>query len=201
MSEVKQYPAWQKEFRAMQAIRDENHAKSQAKAQAENAAKEREIGEKLAKALMHFGIYLGTAPVVNEVEIDGYIFRLSQGGSYRAFKSDTDKEWFDFTLSISKLIPGRTSEDDNMSHYRLISVSTRNLPEGTGWDYYLCQLADAFDELDQSVAYDVARDAARQKKAAERETAPPEDIESADAKLLKLLRSLIREVIADELYV
>lgn len=198
MTEVKQYPIWQKEFRAMQVIRDENYAKSQAQARETKAAEEREVGEKLAKALMHFGIYLETPPAVNEVEIDGYIFRLSLGGNYRAYKNDATKEWFDFTLSISKLIPGRTSEDDDMSHYRLIPVSTRNQPEGSGWDYYLCQLADAFDELDQAVAYDVQRDLERAKRAAERQAAPP--VESSDEKLLNLLRSIIREVVSDELY-
>ncbi len=200
MSDVKQYPAWQKEFRAMQVIRDENHAQSQAKAQAEKAAQEREAGEKLAKALMHFGIYLETPPVTNEVEIDGYIFCLVQR-MYRTFKNTTDKEWFEFTLAVVKRIPGRTSEDDDPSHYRNISVNTVNTAEKFGWDYYLCQLADAFDELDQAVAYDVQRDLERQKRAEAQRLNPPEQAESTDEKLLKLLRSIIREVIADELYI
>lgn len=200
MSEVKQYPAWQKEFRAMQAVRDENHARSQAKAQQEKAAQEREAGENLAKALMHFGIYLETPPVVNEVEIDGYIFRLGMGRNYRVYKKDTGQEWFDFTLVVVKMIPGRTGEDDDPSHYRNITVNTANTLEKIGWDYYLCQLADAFDELDQAVLYDVKADLERLKKSEERRLNPPEQAESADEKLLKLLRSLIREVVSEELY-
>lgn len=200
MSDGKQYPAWQKEFRAMQTVRDENYARAQAKAREEEAEEERQVGLNLAKALMHFGIYLETAPGVNDVEIDGYRFRLSNR-QYRSLKSDAaNKEWFDFTLSVIKAIPGRSGEDDDPVHYRRISVNTRNMPENGGWDYYLCQLADAFDELDKSVAYDVARDAERKQRAEARAALPDApEVESDADKLLTLLRAIIREELSNQL--
>lgn len=198
MSEVKQYPEWQKEFRAMQVIRDENHAKSQAKAQEEKAAQERETGEKLAKALMHFGIYVEIPPPANRIEIDGYIFVLAHQGNYSVYKNTDGKEWFDFTLLVAKTIPGRSADDEqNTEVYRRIEVNTRH---NVQWDYYLCQLADVFDEIDNSLAYEIERDLGRQKRAAEREAAPPAESDSIDEKLLKLLRSIIRAEIANELY-
>lgn len=200
MSDAKQYPAWQKYIRQMQGIRDLKHAEAEVKAREEKAEEARETGLDLQKALMHFGIYVETAPAENDVEVDGYRFRLFQG-NYRTYKTeDTGREIFDFTLVVAKAIPGRTDDDDDTQHYRQIPVNTRHLPKGATWDYYLCQLADAFDELDSQVAYDVARDAERMQQAEKRAAQAPEPPESADDNLLKLLRSLIREVVSDELY-
>ena len=198
MHEVKQHPAWQKYIRQMQGIRDLKQAEAQAKAKAEKAEAEREIGLDLQKALMHFGIYIETPPFVNDVEVDGYHFRLFQGKYFACEDKDSEREIFQFTLVVAKNIPGRTSDDDDPQHYNQIAVNTRHLPKGTSWDYYLCQLADAFDELDSRVAFDVARDAER-KQRDEQQAAKPPAVESADDKLLKLLRAIIREEVQREL--
>lgn len=204
MSEVKQYPTWQKYLRQSQSIRDLLATEREKKASEEKAEAAREIGLDLQKALMHFGVYVETAPIENDVEVDGYHFRLFQG-NYRTYKEPyTDgetREVFDFTLVVAKAIPGRTDPDDDTQRYRQIVVNTRHLPRGTGWDYYLCQLADAFDELDAAVLYDLQRDLERLKKAEEARLNPPREAESADEKLLTLLRSIIRAEIANELYV
>lgn len=199
MSEVKQYPAWQKEFRAMQAERDAKHEASQQKKREQQAEEAREAGKNLAQALMHFGIYLETPPATNEVEIEGFHFSLSNNGHYRCSKRGDDSEAFDFNLIVAKKIPGRREEDEeNTEVYRRIEVGTYNMPKAVGWDYYLCQLADTFDELDKELAYQLQRDLDRAKRAAQREAAPP--IESDTEKLLNLLESFIRKTVTDELY-
>lgn len=191
MSEsVKQYPEWQKSFRDMQAIRDQRHAEQQEKARQANADTEAKAGYRLQQALMHFGIYLDPAPQVNLAEVAGYQFKLL-GGSYDIGKMG-DKETFAFTLFVQKPIPGRTDEDANLIEYRQITVNTKNRRDNDGWDYELCQLADSFDELDEAVAFDVARDAERKQQAEARRISPPE---STEEKLLKLLRTFIGEEI------
>jgi hypothetical protein len=193
MSDVKQYPTWQKELRAMQAVRDENHAKAQAKEKEEKADTARKVGLNLSKALMHFGIYIETPPVVNSVEIDGYTFRLFQG------KYQGDKA-VNFTLVVAKAIPGRDGEDKVLECYRQISVNTMHFSEEVKWDYYLCQLADAFDALDESVAYEVARDAQWKQDAEARRLNPPEKRESEADQLVKLLRSIMRDIFEEQAY-
>lgn len=200
MSESKQYPAWQAAFRVAQAERDQRVAEMDAKKREEAAEVEAAKGVELTKALMHFGIFIEPAPFTNHVEVDGFAFRLDQNG-YRAFKNksgESNWEQFQFNLIVEKRIPGRTDDDDDPSRYRHVTVNTSSQPRNAGWDHYLVRLADAFDEIDQAVAFDVARDASRK---AERELlGAVEERESDQEKLLKLLRSIIRDEIADQLY-
>lgn len=196
MSELKQHPDWQKTFRDMQAIRDQRHAEQQAKAHAANVEAERKAGYRLQQALMHFGIYIDPAPQVNLVEVDGYQFKLL-GGDYTLGKNATG-ETFIFDLIVQKPIPGRTDEDDDRVQYRYITVNTTTRRE-PNWDYELCKLADAFDEIDEAVAFDVARDAERKQRAEEQKLMPALKSETPEEKLFMLFRSLIREEIAKQL--
>ena len=195
---VKQYPEWQQAFREAQAERD-NLAAIEAQIVRDKEAEEaRAVGRDLAKALMHFGIYLETAPETNEAVIDGFTFCLSSGNHYTVKKNTVGQEEFYFHLRVSKEVPGR-SEEDRQIHYRHIGVDTSYGFEKTGWDRYLCQLADAFDEIDQAMAFDVERNARYKQQAEERRLNPPEASESDEEKLLKLLESLVRKEVSKQL--
>lgn len=199
MSEsMKQYPEWQKSFRDMQAVRDQRHAEQREKARQENAESERKAGYRLQQALMHFGIYLDPAPQVNLAEVDGYQFKLL-GGNYNIGKGADGRETFAFDLVVQKLIPGRTVDDDNeFLRYRHVPVNPHKRRDQDGWDYELCLLADAFDELDEEIASDVVRDAERKARIEEQKLAP-QNPESAEEKLLKVLRTFIRTEVANQL--
>lgn len=197
MTDAVKYPEWQKTFRDMQAVRDQRHAEQQAKAREENAEAERKAGYRLQQALMHFGIYLDPAPQVNLAEVGGFQFKLL-GGTYN-FGKQGDRETYCFDLIIQKPIPGREDDDEGRStHYRHIAVNTNGSRVHTDWDYELCQLADAFDAIDEAVAFDIQRDAERKQRAAA-QPSPAAKPETAEEKLLKVLRSLIREEIVNHL--
>lgn len=197
MTDAVKYPTWQQAFREMQAIRDQHRAEAQAKAREANAELERKAGYRLQQALMHFGIYIDPAPQVNLVEVDGYQFKLL-GSRYETGKIG-DRESFSFDLVVQKPIPGRAEDDDIQAQYRSITVNTANLKPDFSWDYYLCQLADTFDDLDEAVAFDVARDIERKQRAEEQKIMRALKSETPEEKLFMLFRSLIREEIAKQL--
>lgn len=228
MSDITKTPSWIETAQQARALREE--AKQRSKAEAAKKQEDEKVARTareaacLKEALAMFGI--NASPTENSWIQDSYHFYATndQADDAPFATSPRDNQVYArFTLYVGKTLPPR-HEDYPVWKYST-NVNCKGVLRDSDWSSKFAELADALLEVDRAVEAELeerkvwleeleenkrlqAERAAENKRLAEERAAQPvEDFEpepqlpESDAdQLMKLLRSIMREIFEEEAY-
>lgn len=202
------YPEWQAAIRAAQQIVSAERDDAQRERDEKIAERDKERGRNLMQALNLLGIQIDEPPAKDYIEIGGYLFWLkrpnsnSNGPVFNVGPSRTigvKDTCIWFTLFVSKVaFPHDSKWDIRPKELTLIVTNGKGID--SDWTEKRAELADLLDQLDEHYAAEMHRYNVWLSSRPEVESKPAEPTPEAttEEKLVKALRSLIRDIILDE---